>query len=189
MIKILQARLQQMWTVNFQMFKLVLEKAEEPEIKLPSSGGSSKKQDSSSKTSTSALLTVPKSLTVWITTNCGKFFKRWEHQTIVRTSWEICRQVKKEQLELDMEQQLSSVQTISCVRLSAIPWIAARQASLFITSSWSSLRLTSIESMMPSSHRILCCPLLLLPPIYPSIRIFSNENSLHEVAEVLVFQL
>ena len=63
------------------MFKLVLEKAEEPEIKLPTSTGSWKKQESSRKTSISALLTRPKPLTVWITINCGKFFKRWEYQT------------------------------------------------------------------------------------------------------------
>ena len=80
-LKILQARLQQYVNMNFQMFKLVLEKAEEPEIKLPISAGSSKKQDSSRKTSISALLTMPKPLTVWITINCGKFFKRWEYQT------------------------------------------------------------------------------------------------------------
>ena len=67
--------------VNFQMFKLDLEKAEEPEIKLPTSFGSLKKQGGSRKTSTSALLTTPKPLTVWITTNCGKFLKRWEYQT------------------------------------------------------------------------------------------------------------
>ena len=69
------------WTVNFQMFKLDLEKAEAQEIKLPTSAGSLKKQESSGKTSTSALLTIPKLLTVWITTNCGRFFKRWEYQT------------------------------------------------------------------------------------------------------------
>ena len=63
------------------MFKLVLEKAEEPEIKLPTSTGSSKKQESSRKTAISALLTMPKPLTVWITINCGKFWKRWEYQT------------------------------------------------------------------------------------------------------------
>ena len=68
-------------TLNFQMFKLVLEKAEEPEIKLPTSVGSSKKQESSRKTSISALLTMPKPLTVWITTKCGKFFKKWQYQT------------------------------------------------------------------------------------------------------------
>ena len=63
------------------MFKLVLEMAEEPEIKLPTSAGSLKKQESSRKASISALLTTPKSLTVWITKNCGKFLKRWEYQT------------------------------------------------------------------------------------------------------------
>ena len=69
------------WTMNFQMFKLVLEKAEEPEVKLPTSAGSLKEKESSRKTSISALLTMPKPLTVWITINCGKFFKRWEYQT------------------------------------------------------------------------------------------------------------
>ena len=81
MLKILQARLQHRWTVNFQMFKLHLEKAQESEIKLPTSVGSSKKQENSRKTSTSALLTMPKPLTVWITIHCGKFWKRWEYQT------------------------------------------------------------------------------------------------------------
>ena len=61
---------------------------------------------------------------------------------------------------------------------SATPWIAARQTSLSITNSRSSLKLTSIQSVMPSSHLILCCPLLLLPPIPPSIRVFSNESTL-----------
>ena len=73
MLKILQARLQQYMNHSFQMFKVDLEKAEEPEIKLPTSAGSSKKQESSRKTSISALLTMPKPLTVWITRNCGKF--------------------------------------------------------------------------------------------------------------------
>ena len=76
MLKILQARLQQYVNRDFQMFKLVLEKAEEPEIKLPTSTGSWIKQESSRKTSISALLTMPKSLTVWITVNCGKFQKK-----------------------------------------------------------------------------------------------------------------
>ena len=73
---------------------------------------------------------------------------------------------------------LYSVQSLSCVRLFATPWIAACQASLSITNSRSSLRLTSIESVMPSSHLILCHPLLLLPPIPPSISVFSNESTL-----------
>ena len=72
----------------------------------------------------------------------------------------------------------SSVQSLSRVRLFATPWIAARQASLSITNSRNSLRLTSIESVTPSSHLILCRPLLLLPPIPPSIRVFSNESTL-----------
>ena len=74
--------------------------------------------------------------------------------------------------------KFSSVQSLSRVRLFATPWIAARQASLSITISWSSLRLTSIESVMPSSHLILHRPLLLLPPVFPSIRVFSNESTL-----------
>ena len=74
------------WTVNFQVFKLHLEKAEEPEIKLPTSVASLKKHESSRKTSTSALLIMPMSLTVWITTNYGKFLKRWKYQTTLLAS-------------------------------------------------------------------------------------------------------
>ena len=93
--------------VNFQLFKLVLKKAKEPEIKLPTSAGSSNKQESSRKHL--FLLYRPcQSLTVWITTNCGKFFKRWEYQTTWPASWEICMQARKQQLELDMEQQTGS---------------------------------------------------------------------------------
>ena len=75
--------------------------------------------------------------------------------------------------------QFSSVQSLSHVRLFATPWIAARQAFLSITSSWSLLELMSIESVMPTNHLILCHPLLLLPSIFPSIWIFSNESALH----------
>ena len=102
------------------MFKLDLEKPEEPEIKLPASIGSWKKQDSSRKTSISALLTMPKPLTVWITRNCGKFWKRWGCQITWPASWEICMQVRKHQLELDMEQQTGSklekeyIKAVSC---------------------------------------------------------------------------
>ena len=74
--------------------------------------------------------------------------------------------------------QLSSVQSFSRVQLFATPWIEARQASLSTTNSRSSHRLMCIESVMPSSHLILCCPLLLLPPIPPSIRVFSCESAL-----------
>ena len=72
-----------------------------------------------------------------------------------------------------------SVQSLSCVQLFATPWTAARQASLSITNSWSLLKLMSIESVMPSNHLILSCPLLLQPSIFPSIRVFSNESALH----------
>ena len=74
--------------------------------------------------------------------------------------------------------QFSSVQSLSHVWLFETPWIAARQASLSITNFWSSPKLLSIQSVMPSSHLILCCPLLLLPPIPPSIIVFSNESTL-----------
>ena len=85
--------------------------------------------------------------------------------------------------------QFSSVQSLSRARLFVTPWIAACKASLSITNSQSSLKLTSIESVMPSSHLILCRPLFLLPPIPPSIRVFSNESTPREVAKVLEFQL
>ena len=91
MLKILQARIQQYMNHELPMFKMVLEKAEKPEIKLPTSAGSSKKQESSRKTSISALLTMPK-----------------PYQTTWPASWETCMQVRKQQLELDMEQQTGS---------------------------------------------------------------------------------
>ena len=84
---------------------------------------------------------------------------------------------------------LSSVQLFSHVRLFSTPWIAARQASLSITNPRSSLKLMPIQSVMPSSHLILCCPLFLLSPIPPSISLFQWFNSSHEVAKVLEFQL
>ena len=94
--------------MKIQMFKLDLEKAEEPEIKLPTSAGSWKKQESSRKTSTSASLTTLKPLTVWIAATCGKYFERWEYQATLPASCETCMQVKKQQLELDMQQQTGS---------------------------------------------------------------------------------
>ena len=102
MLKILQGSL------NLQMFKLDSEKAEEPEVKLPISAGSLKKLESSRKTSISALLTMPKPWTVWITINYGKLVKRQEYQTTWPASWEICMQIRKQQLELDMRQQTGS---------------------------------------------------------------------------------
>ena len=74
--------------------------------------------------------------------------------------------------------RVSSVQSLSCVQLFVTPWTTAHQASLFITNSQSLLKLMSIESVMPSNHLILCCPLLFLPSVFPSIRVFSNESLL-----------
>ena len=95
MLKILQARLQQYVNCELPDVQASLEKAEEPEIKLPTFAGSSKKQESSRKT-------------VWITIHCGKFFKKWEYQTTWPASWETYKQIRKQQLELDMEQQTGS---------------------------------------------------------------------------------
>ena len=108
MLKILQARLQLYVNRELPDVEAGLEKAEEPEIKLPTSAGSSKKQESSRKTAISALLTMPKPLTVWTTINCGKVWKKWEYQTTWPASWETYMQVRKQQLELDMEQQTGS---------------------------------------------------------------------------------
>ena len=121
--------------MNFQMFKLDLEKAEEPEIKLPTSVGSSKKQESSRKTST-ALLTMPKSLNVF-----------------------------------------NSVAQLCLTLCDPMDCITPGPPS--ITNSWSLLRRMSIELVMPSNHLILFCPLLLLPSVFPSLRIFSSESALH----------
>ena len=93
--------------MNFQMVKLVLEKAEEPEIKLPTSDGSSKEQESSRKTST-CFIGYAKAFDCVDHNNCGKFWKRWEYQTTWPASWEICMRVKKQELELDMAQQTGS---------------------------------------------------------------------------------
>ena len=87
--------------------------------------------------------------------------------------------------------QFSSVQLLSCVWLFVIPWTIAHQASLSITNSWSVPKLMSMESVMPSNHLILCCLLLLLPSIFPSIKVFSNDSALHshQVAKVFKFQV
>ena len=108
MLKILQASLQQYMNRDLPDVQAGFKKAEEPEIKLPASVGSLKKQGSSRKTFTFALLTTPKPLTVWTTTNCGKFLKIQEYQITLPVFWENCMQVKKQQLEPDMEQQTGS---------------------------------------------------------------------------------
>ena len=95
-----------MWTKNFQLFKLGFKEAEDPEVKLPTLTESWRKQGGSRKSSAS--LATIKPLSVWITTNCGQFLKRWKYQTTLPVSWETCVQVKKQQLELDVEQWTGS---------------------------------------------------------------------------------
>ena len=106
MLKILQARLQQ--CMNHELPDVQAGFRKGRGTRDQTSAGSLKKQESSRKTSTSSLLTMPKPLTVWITTNYGTFWKKWEYQTPWPASWEICMQIKKHQLELDMEQQTGS---------------------------------------------------------------------------------
>ena len=107
MLKILQARLQQYMTHEIPDVQAGFRKDRGIRDTIANICWIIEKQESSRKTSTS-LLTMPKPLTVGITTNCGKFFKRWEYQTTWTASWEICMQVKKQQLELDIEQQIGS---------------------------------------------------------------------------------
>ena len=155
------------WTVNFQMFKLVLEKAEEPEIKLPTSVRASKKQESSRKTSISALLTMPKPLTVWITINCGKFWKTWEYQTTLPTSWEICMQVKKQQLEMDMNNRLvpnweRSTSTVYCHPA----YLTYLQRTLWEMSGWMKHKL---ESRLLGEISILS-DMQMTPPLWQKVK-------------------
>ena len=108
MLKILQARLQQYVNREFPDVQVGFRKGRGARGQMPISVGLSKKKGNVRKTSLYALLTMPKPLTVWITTNCGKFLKRWVYQTTWPASWETCMQVRKQQLELDMEQQTGS---------------------------------------------------------------------------------
>ena len=106
--KILQARLQHYMNHELPDVQTGFRKGREPEIKLPTSTGSSKEQESYRKTYTSALLTMPKPMTLWITTSCGKFFKRWEYQTTLSAFWDICMQDKQQQLEPNRKQWTGS---------------------------------------------------------------------------------
>ena len=109
MFKILQARLQQYVNQELPDIQVGFRKGRGTRDQIVKSIGWSKKQESSRKTSISALLTMSKPLTVWITTNCGKFLNKWAYQATLPVSWEICMQVKKQQLKLDIEQQTGSI--------------------------------------------------------------------------------
>ena len=107
--------------------------------------------------------------TTWEVLEMIKTIQHWLRLSSLKTIW---------MFKKSLRDIISSVQSLSRVRLFATPWIAARQASLSTTNSQNSVKLMSIELVMPSSHLILCRPLLLLPPIPPSIRVFSNESTL-----------
>ena len=108
MLKILQARLKQYMNHELPDVQAGFRKGRGTRDQIANIHWSSKKQENSRELSNSALLTISKPLTLWITINCGKFWKRWEYQTTWPASWEICMQVRKQQLELDMEQQTGS---------------------------------------------------------------------------------
>ena len=108
MLKILQARLQQYVNRELPDVQAGFRNGRGTRDQTANIRGIIEKQESSKTTSISALLTMPKPLTVWITINCRKFWKRWEYETTCPASWEICMQVRKQQLELDMEQQTGS---------------------------------------------------------------------------------
>ena len=108
MFKILQARLQQYVNRELPDVQAGFRKGRGTRDQIANNRWIKKKQESSRKTSISALLTMPKPLTVWLTINCGKFWKRWEYQTTWPASWETYMQFRKQQLELDMEQQTGS---------------------------------------------------------------------------------
>ena len=108
MLKILQASLQQYMNRELPDVQAGFRKAEEPEIKWPAFLGSSKKARQFQKNIYFCFIDYAKALTVWITINCGKFWKKWEYQTTWHASWETCMQVRKQQLKLDMEQQTGS---------------------------------------------------------------------------------
>ena len=119
--------------------------------------------------------------------NLSAIGQRWEHLRFMFLTWRrkwkltsvfLPRKFHGQKTSGLQSSSVSSVQSLSRILLFATPWIAACQASLSITNSRSSLKLTSIKSVMPSSHLILCHPLLPLPPIPPSIRVFSNESTL-----------
>ena len=158
-----------MWTENFQMYKkLDLEKAEEPETKLPTSVGSQKKQENSRKASTSASLTMLNALTMWITTKWGKFLKRREYHTTLSASWETCMQVKKRQLEPDMEQWTGSklgkehVMVVYCHPA----YLTYTQSTSYKMPGWMKHKL---ESRLPGEISIVS-DMQMTPPLWQKVK-------------------
>ena len=111
-----------------------------------------KKQENTRETSISALLTMPKPLTVWVKTNCGKFFKRWEYQTTLPASWEIFMQIKKQQLELDMDQQTGSISGKKYVKA---VYCHSAYLTYMQSTSWETLgwKKHTLESRLPEKYQ------------------------------------
>ena len=167
------------WTKNFQMYKLGFKEAEESEIKLPTFVGSWRKQGSSRKTSTSASRTTLKPLTVWITTNCERLLKRWGYQTTFPASWETCRQVKKQQLELDMEKWTGSksgkeyVKAVYCQSA----YLTYMQSTSWEMLGWMKHKLEStfLGKIAITSHMQMTPP--LWQKVYPNVHCSTVYNS------------
>ena len=168
MLKILQTRLQQYVNCELPDVQTEFRKGRGTCDQIVISIGSQKKQESSNKMSTSALLITPKPLTVWITTICGKFFKKWEYQTMLPASWEICIQIKKQQLKLDMEQQTSSklgkeyVKAVYCHRA----YLIYLQSTSWEPLGWMKLKL---ESRLPGEISITS-DMPMTPPLWQKVK-------------------
>ena len=150
------------------MFTLVLEKSEEPEIKLPTSAGSWKKQESSKKNIYFCFIDYAKALTVWITINYGKFWKRWEYQTTWPSFWDIFMEVKKQQSEPDMEQQIGSklgneyVTVVYC----HLAYLTYMQSTSWETLDWKKHKL---ESRLPGEISITS-EMQMTPPLWQNVK-------------------
>ena len=162
MLKIFQSSLQQYVNHKFPDVQAGFRKGRGARDQMPTSSGLSKKQESSRKTSISVLLTMPNPLTVWMTINCGKFWKRWEYQTTWPSSWETCMQVRKQQLELDKEQQTFQIGKDYVKAVYCHPaYLTSMQSTSWETLDWKKLKL---ESRLPGEISITS-DMQMTPPL------------------------
>ena len=188
MLKILQARLQQYMNHELPDVQAAFRKGRGTRDQIANIAGSWKKQESSKKTSISALLTMSKPLTVWITINCGKFWKRWAYQTTWPASWEICMQVQEATVRTGHRTtdwfQIGKGVHQGCILSPFLYNFYAeyimRNAGLDEAQAGVKIARRNISNLRYADD---------MPPIPPSIRVFSNESTSHEVAKVLEFQL
>ena len=165
MLKILQARLQQYMNQELSDVQIGFRKGRGTRDQIAKS---SKKQESSRKTSTSALLSMPKPLIVWITINCGKFWKRWQYQTTWPASWETYMQVRKQQLELDLEQQTGSKKENEYVKAVYChpAYLTSMQSTSWETLGWKKHKL---ESRLMGEISITS-DMQMTPPVWPKVK-------------------